>query len=182
VRCWGSNDRGELGDGTSLERLTYVEVGGLPASATAVASAYSHTCALLDTGAVWCWATTQFGNVGDGTFDAFPEPFEVVPAGSGVVAVSGGALHTCALLDTGGVECWGDDARFQLGVVPRTIYVSPVSVPDLAGIVDLAAGSEHTCAVSASRGLSCWGLDDHGQATGDFHGYPHPVSCRPGPP
>src|SRR5690606_16457937 len=68
VRCWGSNEHGQVGDGGMENRLTGTQVPGL-SNVVAIASSASatHTCAIRDDGTVWCWGQNQFGQIGDGT-------------------------------------------------------------------------------------------------------------------
>lgn len=83
VHCWGSNEGGELGDGTTIARPTPAPVTGLNGAvavsvgATDVIAHAAHACALLDTGSVACWGSNDLGELGDGTTTSRSVPAEV---------------------------------------------------------------------------------------------------------
>jgi alpha-tubulin suppressor-like RCC1 family protein len=113
VKCWGR--RGAIGDGTSANRYSPVDVSGLTSGVKAIAAGGSHTCALLNDGGVKCWGLNLDGELGDGTRKARSKPVDVVGLSSGVTAIAAGGSHTCALLSSGGVKCWGEAEFGQLG-------------------------------------------------------------------
>ena len=99
---------------------------------TAVAAGGWHTCVLMDTGGVKCWGSNYYGQLGDGTWDEERlTPVEVVGLGSGVAAIAAGENHTCALMDTGGVQCWGNNNAGQLGDGIDSRQLTPVGVVGL---------------------------------------------------
>lgn len=115
VQCWGSNGRGELGDGSTQERLTPGPVNGLGATAVQITAGAFHTCALLSTGAVKCWGYDHVGQLGDGGISNSRVPVAVRGLPSRILQISAGAAHTCALADSGALYCWGDNRFGQLG-------------------------------------------------------------------
>lgn len=115
VKCWGSNTKGEVGDGTYTVRATPVSVTGLASGVTMVAAGGTHSCALLSSGSVKCWGYNNRGQLGDGTIITRPTPVDVVGLMGPASAVSVGEDHSCALLTSGRVMCWGDNSDGQCG-------------------------------------------------------------------
>ncbi|HVJ21150.1 MAG TPA: hypothetical protein VM686_37320, partial [Polyangiaceae bacterium] len=163
VRCWGSNEDGELGypgseaigDDETPAQAGDVDVGGF---ALQVAAGYHHTCVLLDGGTVRCW--------GNGTgVDILGE----VELGGSAVQIVAGLHHRCALLQGGNVRCWGANYNGPLGYGNYDV-VGDNETPAEAGDVDvggtvlqLAAGDYSTCALLEGGGVRCWGLGDKGE-------------------
>jgi alpha-tubulin suppressor-like RCC1 family protein len=150
VSCWGANEGGQLGDGTTSTRAAPARVA-LPGAAAAIGAGVSHACAVTPGGAVRCWGSNVSGQV-TGSPGAAPllSP-AATPVTAGATAVVAGASHTCALLSTGAVRCWGlaEHAGNQAGVVA-------------AGATALAAGRDHTCAIVGGA-VQCWGANASGQ-------------------
>ncbi len=164
VKCWGSNDYGQLGDGTNTNSNLPVNVPGVSSGVQAVSAGYSHTCAIMTGGSVKCWGNNNDGQLGDGTNMRRTVPTNISGLSSGVRAVSAGMRHTCALTGEGGVKCWGGNDHGQLGDGTNTNSNLPVNVPGLtAGVQAIGAGWFHTCAVTAERTVKCWGLNSYGQ-------------------
>ncbi len=115
VRCWGSNGSGQLGIGTFGLRLTPTKVVGLPDGTSAISAGLDHTCALNTSGAVYCWGSNARCQITDCTKLGEPRPLGGTGLTSGVIAISAGWYHNCALLATGGVKCWGANNAGQLG-------------------------------------------------------------------
>ena len=170
VKCWGVNNRGQLGDGTPTDRRVPVDVVGLGSGVQAIAAGGRHTCALTSAGGVKCWGDNGLGQVGEGSLRMpFPMirrwPVDVVGLSSGVYAIAAGRRHTCALTTRGGVKCWGSNGSGALGAPTRTPYQSPwVDVVGLSsGVQAIAASNYHTCALTNAGGVKCWGWNTNGQ-------------------
>jgi len=134
VKCWGRNDSGQLGDGSTTDRTTPVDVSGLASGVIALSAGYSHTCALTTGGAVKCWGQNDFGQLGDGSTTKRSTPVDVIGLTSGVIALSAGGSNTCALTTVGGMKCWGDGAFGQLGDGTGPYRYTPVDVVLPAGM------------------------------------------------
>jgi alpha-tubulin suppressor-like RCC1 family protein len=178
VQCWGANDTGQLGNGTTTSSSAPVAVQGLSSGVTAISAGGApvdrftsggHTCAVTTAGAVKCWGWNDEGQLGDGTTIDRLAPVNVAGLASGVQDVAAGDKHTCALTggaagSTAGVRCWGQNRYGQLGVGSTENYPTPVQVGGFTGSVQsIAAGGAHTCAVTEEGGLKCWGRNAAGQ-------------------
>ncbi len=186
VKCWGNNANGQLGQGDTNARgqspnqlgsnLAPIDLG---APAVAVAPGYYHTCALLQDGAVKCWGSNYYSQLGLGdTDDRGDQPGEMgsnlpaVDLGASAVAIGAGGVHNCALLVGGSVKCWGsnEDGRLGLGDlnsrgdVPNEMGTN---LPDVdlgaVNVMKLFVGIGHQC-VKLDTGLcKCWGFNASGQ-------------------
>jgi alpha-tubulin suppressor-like RCC1 family protein len=156
--CWGRNDAGQLGDGTTEDRTSPVQVA-TRTSLVAIAPGGRHTCALGEDGSVWCWGSNDNGQLA-GAADS-RVPVQVVELAE-VKAIASGDAHSCALLADGTMKCWGANEAGQLGNTTTVKSATPTAV-NLRGITEIAAGSATTCAVGEGGSLSCWGSNGSGQ-------------------
>ncbi|HQQ62197.1 MAG TPA: hypothetical protein PLF22_01350 [Pseudomonadales bacterium] len=140
VQCWGWNGNGQLGNNSYTTRYTPVAVSGLTSGVTAIAVGDVHTCALTSAGTVKCWGYNGYGQLGDGTTTTNRlTPVAVSGLTSGVTAIAAGYQHICALINTGGVTCWGNNGSGQLG--DGTVLTSYKPTSGVVGFDDLDGDS-----------------------------------------
>ena len=145
-----------------------------------VSSRDRHTCAVTSGGNVKCWGGGGGGKLGNGSTRSNPAPVAVVagdgrkdPLG-GVVQVSNGMWHTCALIEGGRVKCWGRGQDGRLGNGSLSQSNAPVAVlegegsrRELSGALQVSAGDVHTCALVSGGNVKCWGEGDYGNMGND---------------
>ena len=131
VKAWGYNGFGQLGDGTTTDRNSPVEVQGLSKRVTAIVAGGFHTLALLADGTVKAWGNNGNGQLGDGTTTDRNSPVDVQGLPKRVTAIVAGSFHTLALLANGTVKAWGNNGFGQLGDGTTTDRNSPVLIGKL---------------------------------------------------
>jgi alpha-tubulin suppressor-like RCC1 family protein len=171
VRCWGHGEEGELGngkkgkpqDGKKYEETLPVAVQGMTTATDIAAS--GHTCAVVDRGKVRCWGEGWHGKLGDG--EGAEHHNQSVPVRAkgfgGATAVAAGGQHTCAVLKSGEVLCWGNGEDGQLGQGSEESSWTPVFVKGISKATDVAAGGDWSCAVLESGAVRCWGNSAEGR-------------------
>jgi alpha-tubulin suppressor-like RCC1 family protein len=163
LACWGANAHGQLGDGSTVSSAKPVLARGVHGAA-AVAAGAAHTCVLLTSGGVECWGANTNGQLGDGSTTDTATPAQVQGMQSGVAAIAAGLAHTCGLLSTGTVLCWGANANGELGDGKTVDSDVPAPVTGLSGpAIAIAAGDAHTCALIKGGAVECWGWNIEGQ-------------------
>lgn len=164
VWCWGDNSSFEVG-------LAAAGAVSMPAHVldhiADVAAGAEHTCVVRADNSVWCWGADSAGQLGDSGAIGFGTSTPLQIAGVTSTQLTAGEFHTCALLDTTGYTCWGNNYAGQLGNVP----------PPVTGFTQLSAGGQHTCGRLASGDVMCWGDNTYGQlGTGDVAWSAFPVA------
>lgn len=175
--AWGSNELGQLGDGSRTNRADPVRIGS---GFVQVATGRFHGIALDSDGSVWTWGDNDAGVIGDGTTVARLTPVKVA---TGFVKVAAGDHHNLAVKADGSVWAWGNNERGQLGDGTTTRRLVPVQVfpPLPAGkaaapapapatrpaIRDVRVGAGFACAVYRDDAMKCWGDNSEGQLGND---------------
>jgi len=167
VWCWGANNHGQLGDGTTDDRSEPVRVPGL-SGVVEVAAGAEHTCARGGQGDVVCWGSNQHGQVGAASGRRNQLTPSVVTGAGNAREIVAGARHTCARLASRQVLCWGDNSVGQLGDGTTEARALPdagaaqQAVLQVTDAVELIAGHDTTCARLRSGRVACWGDNANG--------------------
>ena len=103
------------------------------------------------------------GNQGTGTKTSNSVAVNVFIGGAGAVQVSAGGAHTCAVLSSGHIFCWGRNHDGELGNGTTTDSDTPVEVQEISTAIQVSAGEYHTCAVLSTGHIDCWGDNEEGQ-------------------
>ena len=159
--CWGRNTNSQVGDGTAMDVLSPKVI--IAADVAQVSAGRVHTCARLSTGGVNCWGNNGSGQLGNGTMNSTTAPAMAPIAGLIAKSVSAGANHTCAVLMTGELSCWGANVQGQLGNGTTMTSTAPTTVPGTANMVSVDAGYGFTCAIDMGGVLRCFGNNSMGE-------------------
>ena len=188
VYCWGEGLDGELGNFTASTSLVPVEVVGVGDSGflsgvANISAGERHACAVTSGGNVFCWGMGVSGQLGANSTSEESTPVEVVGIGGtgflgGIVSVSGGFEHSCALSAIGNVFCWGDNGYYELGDgsgggqsnTPvevqvqgfgrgQSFFSTYVVTPTLVSAVSSGYDS---CALTTGGNVYCWGNGANG--------------------
>ncbi len=189
AECWGNNDNGQLGDGTTDASLVPVQVAGLETGVAEIVAGGTSTCALLQDGTVRCWGENDSGQLGlatDAPFSTVPVTIQGLPSSVTMLASTG--LTSCAAATDGFIRCWGENNFGNLdgdpfGSLIRT--AEPILSPMPQGeVVALTVAGGHSCAALKDGTARCWGFNNFGQlgqGTGDYAPGIFPVAIGPSP-
>lgn len=177
VYCWGSNQSGQLGDGSADSHSTPVPVYKL-GDVVEVVSGLSHSCARQKSGAVMCWGANGSGQLGDGTVGGGRRiPVEVKDL-KDAVSIAAGGHHSCAVRESGAVVCWGFNYRGTLGDSTFKDRWVPTRVVGVSDALAVSAGTSHTCVRRIPGSVMCWGDGGYGKL--GFSTMPSDKTSKPG--
>ena len=170
LRCWGANGKGQLGDGSKVQRNAPVTVVGLPGKPTVVSAGDTHTCAIVDE-KLYCWGEAGSGRLGKGASSDTIAPVLVPDLPAPVTAVSAGANWTCAVAASR-AYCFGANDAGQLGDGTTSPgHAAASAVVDAKGIVEnvvkVSSNGDHSCLLTSAGAVMCWGHHDYGTALGN---------------
>jgi alpha-tubulin suppressor-like RCC1 family protein len=195
VRCWGLNDKGQLGLGNTDtlgddEPVISVSPVRFPIGfrVKQITAGQAHTCALSEAGKVICWGENSSGELGQGdrvnrgsTPETTPDRLDFIDISPVKQIISGvSSKNTCAILESNAVKCWGLNASGQLGLGNKTNLgdnpseISQTAPIDLgtSPVKQLSVGGRTSCALLEDKTLHCWGNNSFGQLgygnTSDF--------------
>lgn len=155
--CWGGNERGQLGAGTSRasqpRRIDWLRFVSLSAGV-------SHTCGIARSGEAFCWGANDSGQLG-GSADGRAIPVRV-DTDEPFSRLAAGMAHSCGLLRSGRVLCWGANDQGQLGDGERASRATPAPI-SAGSFRALAVGWNHGCGVNGDGKIFCWGDNSYGQ-------------------
>ena len=183
VWAWGNNENGQLGDGTTANSSTPIQVSGL-INIVAIEAGNDHSVALADDGAVWAWGKNEKGQLGDGTTSNKTTPVQVSNL-SDVQMITAGHNHSLAIKKDGTLWSWGSNEKGQLGIGSASQSTVPAQVLKgvttstnafLQDIAAIAGGKEHTVALKADGTVYAWGNGSNGRlGNGGTASYNTPV-------
>lgn len=191
VKCWGANNRGQLGIGSTTSKgyqatgnnmasLTGINLG-TGKTATQLGAMANGACVLLNDGTIKCWGQNNVGQLGQGDVnDRGDDPGEMgdslvtTPIGTTVAQLATGWHHACVRFTTGAVKCWGQGSDGKLGI--GTTADMGDAAGEVAGLANIqlggggtrtatfiSAGTQNTCAALDNNTVKCWGIDNVGQ-------------------
>lgn len=184
LRCWGNNDDGQLGLGTTAALGDDEEILSQPSidlgpGRTAVALSTGdngpRTCAILDNATLRCWGNNQYGALGIGSTEHLGDdeaitsvpPVALGPGGI-PVSVHVGRDNVCTVLTDATLRCWGSDQEGQLaieGTAPVGDDENPPQnhIPLGGRVISAGSGSAYICAVTHHAEVVCWGDGNYGK-------------------
>ena len=163
VKCWGWNGYGQLGDGTTTNQSTPVDVIGLASGVTQISGSHGVTCAVTTTNNAKCWGRNDQGQLGDGTYTYSSVPVLVQSLAGQVKSIVSGTLNTCAITLTNTVKCWGYNGWGEIGDGTNNSSPTPVAVSGLTNIAKVSLGEGQACAIDVNGAAKCWGRNEQGQ-------------------
>lgn len=162
--CWGgTNQSGQLGDGTTNSSLAPVQVAGEGTWQT-VKAGQSYSCGVKSDGSAWCWGSNQSGLLGTGRGFLYSEVPVQVAGGGTWRSIDTGDGHACGVKQDGTAWCWGSSGYGQLGVghTAGNSY-APVQVVGGGAWQTLVVGSVQSCGVKTDGTGWCWGYNEDGR-------------------
>lgn len=161
VKCWGQNGFGQLGNNSTENSKTPVDVATLGSGVSFVVTKGDFTCAITNLGAAKCWGDNASGQLGNNSTSTAKTPVDVATLSSAVSSIAVTTFEACAILTTGVVKCWGgygENAGETFG------SKTPVEVPALSGKMTTLVGTvNNLCGITKTSALQCWGSNYAGQ-------------------
>lgn len=168
VKCWGQNNNGQLGDGTTTTRTLPTQVTGFSSGFVQVSAGVGTSCAVHSNGKSYCWGDFSVGQLSSNTAVNLFSPKDVLGLTSNVTAVSVGHNFSCGI-HNGAAKCWGTNSFGQLGNGDYNSQGTAAQVSGLtSGVTSIATyfdnyyADRHTCAVH-NGAVKCWGQNNYGQ-------------------
>ena len=161
AHCWGRNNRGQVGDSTTIQRTTPTPVsGGL--TFASITAGDGHACGITSAGAAYCWGYNVRGQLGDGTTTDRTTP-TAVSGGLMFSSIAAADFHTCAITSASAAYCWGSNQGGRLGDGTSTNRTTPTAVSGELTFSSIAGGGFHTCGLLSAGTAYCWGQNGNNQ-------------------
>ncbi len=161
--AWGLNDYGQLGDGTTVNRNSPVQIG-TETNWVSVSGGGRHTIAIKIDGTLWAWGRNTYGQLGDGTTTDRHIPIQENTHGTNWISMTTGFDHIVAIKTNGTLWSWGRNTYGQLGDGTTTDRHIPIQESTAATDWDsVASGGWHTVAIKTDGTLWAWGRNTYGQ-------------------
>ncbi len=190
VYCWGRNEQGETGNGSTTAHGAPAKVAGEFAGRTVSAAVeFDFSCAVGRDSTLACWGANCYGQLGvDSTSEQCGNPAmpcstspKSAKATGAFLAVSAFFSHACAVSASGDLSCWGSNDQGQLGNGSESgSSLTPAPVTGGSGYKAVVTGRQFSCALTADGAAKCWGRNAEGQlGSGDAvtHSTPAPVAA-----
>ena len=155
VICWGLNNSGQVGDGSTINRHKPVYVKNIVGVSQLTLGSY-HSCALLSDGTIWCWGENKSGQLGNGTTTNSSIPVQVLGLPGKATSFTAGQDFTCAVLEDKSIWCWGNNSSGQLNDGTTTNQPKPVKSL-LTALPAQISGGQSKLVGEASGYVSLWG-------------------------
>ena len=162
LACWGANDLGQLGDGTSWDRRIPV-LANVQGPFGDVSAGAEHTCVVRASAEGMCWGANQAGQVGSGVLTHGGIPPSPLRGALSFAVVSAGGTHSCGVANGGIGFCWGGNQTGSLGTGTLIDSSSPVIVWGERPFRVLRAGDTHSCGIDDQARGWCWGNNQFAQ-------------------
>ncbi len=159
---FGSNQSGELGNGTTAASYLPVPASGPPGTVRQIAAGYFTSAALISDGTVWAWGSNNSGALGTGSSGGWVATPQQVPGLSSVTQIALGIVDVYAVRSDGTLWAWGFNQSGQLGNGTTAASYQPVRVPGLTGITQVSAGTGYVLARRSDGTVWAWGDNSRG--------------------
>jgi alpha-tubulin suppressor-like RCC1 family protein len=163
LKCWGSNTYGELGDGTTTQRVDPTPVNSAQLFKKVVRSGGPSNCGLTTSNQAYCWGWNGGGQLGDGSTTQRTSP-SLVGGGMTFKTIDGGGANACGIDSSDKLFCWGYNPNGQIGDGTTSNRSSPVPIDATVTYKAISVGEGVTCGITLiGNSMKCWGQNTYGQ-------------------